>query len=69
MAAYIKAISYYLPESIVSNQDLEKMFPEWSVDKIARKVGVSERRVAVDGQCASDLAELAACKLTRVRYK
>ena len=38
--AYIKAISYYLPEMIVTNEDLLKEFPEWSVDKVAEKVGV-----------------------------
>lgn len=63
MKAYIKAISYYLPETIVSNQDLIEQFPEWTIDKIARKVGVSERRVAGEGQCSSDLAEQAAHKL------
>lgn len=63
MAAYIKAISYYLPDQVVSNQDLVEEFPEWSVEKIAKKVGVNSRHVAGNGQCASDLAELAALKL------
>jgi 3-oxoacyl-[acyl-carrier-protein] synthase III len=61
--AYIKAISYYLPERIVSNSDLVKDFPEWSVDKIAAKVGISERHVASDDECASDLAYHAAKKM------
>ena len=38
MSAFISAISYYLPEAIVSNQDLVEEFPEWSVDKIAKKI-------------------------------
>ena len=63
MASFIKAISYYLPDVIVSNQDLVKEFPEWSVDKIAKKVGVNSRHVVAEGQCASDLAEQAARKL------
>ena len=33
MKAYIKAIDYYLPETILTNEDLVKEFPEWSVDK------------------------------------
>lgn len=37
---YIKGISYYLPERVMTNEELVKEFPEWSVDKIARKVGV-----------------------------
>jgi 3-oxoacyl-[acyl-carrier-protein] synthase-3 len=63
MASFIKAISYYLPDTIVSNQDLVEEFPEWSVDKIAKKVGVVSRHVVAVGQCASDLAEQAARKL------
>ena len=40
MKAYIKAIDYYLPETILTNEDLVKEFPEWSVDKIATKIGI-----------------------------
>lgn len=63
MASFIKAISYILPDTIVTNQDLVEEFPEWSVDKIAKKVGVVSRHVVAEGQCASDLAEQAARKL------
>lgn len=63
MSAFIKAISYYLPDRVVSNQDLVKEFPEWSVEKIAKKIGVNSRHVVDDGQCASDLAEQAARRL------
>lgn len=63
MSAYISAISYYLPETIVSNQDLVEEFPEWSVDKIAKKIGVMNRHVVKEDQCASDMAEQAAKKL------
>jgi 3-oxoacyl-[acyl-carrier-protein] synthase-3 len=63
MKAYIKGISYYLPEKIVSNDDLVKDFPEWDVNKIALKVGVSQRHIAKDNETAGDLAEKAALKL------
>ena len=46
--AYIKAISYYLPEKVVTNEELIKEFPEWSVDKVAQKVGVDSRHLAAD---------------------
>lgn len=65
MAAYIKAISYYLPDQVVSNQDLVEEFPEWSVEKIAKKIGVNSRHIAGKDQCASDLAEQAAIRLFR----
>jgi len=61
--AYIKAISYYLPEKIVTNEELLQEFPEWSVDKVAAKVGVNSRHLAAEDETATDLAERAACKL------
>ncbi len=61
--AYIKGISYCLPESIVTNEELVAEFPEWTVEKIANKVGVKERHVAVKDETATDLAVRAAEKL------
>lgn len=61
--AYIKAISYYLPEKVVTNQELLKEFPEWSVDKVAKKVGVYSRHIANESETAGDMAEKAARKL------
>lgn len=61
--AFIKAISYYLPEKVVTNEELLKEFPEWSVDKVAAKVGVDSRHVAGENETAGDLAEKAARKL------
>lgn len=63
MKAYIKGISYYLPEKIVTNEDLIKDFPEWSVEKVASKVGVNKRHIAGDNETAGDLAEKAALKM------
>ena len=63
MEAYIKAISYYLPENIVTNEDLVKEFPEWTVEKVAGKVGVSQRHVVSKNETASDMATKASEKL------
>ena len=60
---YIKAIAYYLPEREVTNEELLSAFPEWSVDKVAKKVGVCSRRLAAEGETAGDMAEKAARKL------
>ena len=57
--AFIKDIAYYLPQKKVTNEELVKEFPEWSVEKIADKVGVFERRIA-DEETATDLAVMAA---------
>lgn len=61
--AYIKAISYYLPERVVTNEELVSEFPEWSVDKVAQKVGVYARHLAAPDETAGDMAEKAARKL------
>ena len=63
MGAYIRAISYYLPERVITNEDLVKEFPEWDVEKVYNKVGVKERHLAGDTETAGDLAEKAALKL------
>lgn len=62
MKAFIKAISYYLPDSVLSNEDLVKEFPEWTVDKIAGKVGVSKRHIS-GPETATDMALKAAERL------
>ena len=63
MKAFIKALSYYLPEKIVTNEELLKEFPEWSVEKVAQKVGVNSRHLASVDETAGDMAEKAARKL------
>jgi 3-oxoacyl-[acyl-carrier-protein] synthase-3 len=63
MKAYIKAISYFLPDKIVTNEDLIKEFPEWTVEKVASKVGVNQRHIAAKDETAADMATQAAEKL------
>jgi len=63
MKTYIKALAYTLPENEITNEQLVKEFPEWSVDKIADKVGINTRFVASENETSSDLAIKAAEKL------
>lgn len=63
MEAYIKAVSYYLPTKKITNEDLVKEFPEWSVEKIASKVGVDQRGIADENETSVDLATKAAEEL------
>lgn len=63
MGSYIRAISYYLPERILTNEELAQEFPEWDVDKVYNKVGVRRRHLAAAGETAGDLAEKAARNL------
>jgi 3-oxoacyl-[acyl-carrier-protein] synthase III len=63
MACVIKAIEYYLPERTLSNEQLASEFPDWSIEKIQEKTGISQRHIAADSQYVSDLATKAAEKL------
>ncbi len=62
-SSYISAVSYYLPAATLTNEQLSKAFPEWSVDKIMQKVGISTRRIVADDEFTSDLAVAAAQRL------
>ncbi|MFN7890870.1 MAG: ketoacyl-ACP synthase III [Pirellula sp.] len=61
--ASIKAIEYYLPKGLLTNEMLAADFPEWSVEKIHEKTGISTRHITSKDECASDLGVLAAQKL------
>jgi 3-oxoacyl-[acyl-carrier-protein] synthase-3 len=63
MRAFIKGISYYLPAQVLTNEELIKDFPEWSVEKVAAKIGIKERHVVSEDECTSDIAVKAAEKL------
>ena len=63
MSCKIAALSYVLPKIHLSNEKLSSEFPEWSVEKISNKIGISNRCIAADDQCSSDLAFEAAQKL------
>jgi 3-oxoacyl-[acyl-carrier-protein] synthase-3 len=61
--AAIRATAYYLPTAVSTTADLAAEFPEWPVEKIDKKTGISERHIAGPQECASDLAFAAAQKL------
>jgi 3-oxoacyl-[acyl-carrier-protein] synthase III len=61
--ATIDAIEYHLPEGLLTNDMLAADFPEWSVDKIQEKTGISTRHISCQDECASDIGVLAAQKL------
>lgn len=61
--AYIKAVDYYLPERILTNDQIAQKFPEWSAEKVASKVGITERHLSGENETAADMAYQAAEKL------
>ena len=60
---FIKAVSYYLPEKTLTNSELETLFPEWSAEKVSKKVGIDSRHIAAADETACDMAEKAAKNL------
>ena len=65
MGAKITNIEYYLPEQILTNEQLAKQFPDWSSEKIEKKVGIRERHVVREDETALDLALITGKKILK----
>jgi 3-oxoacyl-[acyl-carrier-protein] synthase-3 len=63
MKAFIKSVAYYLPDKVLTNNDLIGIFPEWTVEKVTSKIGISERRIASEKETALDMAVMASLNL------
>lgn len=63
MKVFIKVINYALPEGILTNEQIAKDFPEWTVEKIEKKLGIKQRHIAAENETASDIAIKAAEQL------
>lgn len=61
--AAIKAISSFLPEGELTNYQLAQEFSDFTAEKIYDKTGINVRRIAAEGECASDLGVGAANRL------
>ena len=59
----IRAIAHALPATALTYEDLVARFGEKHVASIYRMSGIRDRRVVAPGQCASDLATVAARRL------
>lgn len=63
MKVFLKHISCYLPEAVLSNSELSQRFPEWSVEKVTNKTGIEKRHISQKNETAGDMAIKAAEKL------
>ena len=61
----ISEIETYFPEKKVTNEDLQKEFPEWSPEKIFNKVGVKQRYTASAEETVLELAVKASEKILK----
>ncbi len=59
----LSAISYYLPDKVLTNDELADLYPGWSAEKIFEKTGIRERHISAENETAGDLGEKAARKL------
>ncbi len=62
-SAAIRAIEVYLPEDVLTNEELAREYPGWSALKIEQKTGIESRHIAGAAECASDMAIEASRKL------
>ncbi|MCX7745953.1 MAG: ketoacyl-ACP synthase III [Clostridia bacterium] len=59
----IKDIAVYLPENVLTNEDLSGKFPEWSPQMLFDKLGIKDRHIAGCNETAVDMAVSASEKL------
>lgn len=60
MMPVLKAIESYFPKDVLTNEMLERDFPEWSVEKISAKIGISTRHIS-NNETVSSMA-ISACR-------
>ena len=65
MSVKILNIEYYLPKTIITNDDLAKQFSDWSSEKIEKKLGIKERHIVKEDETALDLALEAGKKILK----
>ena len=56
----ITRLKYFLPEKILTNNDLGALFPSWDIAQFEKKVGIKARHIASDDETALDLGYKAA---------
>ena len=59
----ILAIEYALPEKILTNAELAKLYANWTAEKIKDKTGIESRHITTANETAADLGIAAAEKL------
>src|SRR4051794_26238955 len=60
---FLTAVSHYLPDGRLGNEQLASRSPSWDAEMIYRKTGIRERHVAGPGETACDLGYRAACRM------
>jgi len=61
--AQIAAIDYYLPEAVLTNEELAQLYPDWPAAVVKEKTGIEGRHIAAADETAADMATKAAQQL------
>ncbi len=61
--ASIGPIAIHYPERAETNEELQRLFPNWDLQVIFEKTGIATRYIAAEHECSSDLGVAAAEKL------
>lgn len=61
VSAGVLGAGHYIPEKVLTNQDLERMV-ETNDEWIVTRTGIKERRIAAEGETTADIASKAAIK-------
>lgn len=56
-------LATYLPERILTNDELAALYPGWTAEKILSKTGIRQRHISAPDETALDMAEKACQKL------
>lgn len=60
MRAILRAIECCVPEQVLTNAELAEIYPEWTAERIVKKLGIVERHIAGADETAADLGVKAA---------
>jgi 3-oxoacyl-[acyl-carrier-protein] synthase-3 len=63
MGVKISAVEYYLPQTKVTNNDIQSISNTWTPEKIEEKIGIKNRYIVQEGETALNLATNACLKL------
>lgn len=63
MTIGISAISYALPDAVLTNAELSERYPHWNMERLVERTGVERRHIAAEGETALDLAARACDEL------
>jgi 3-oxoacyl-[acyl-carrier-protein] synthase-3 len=61
--AVIRAIASYLPDQVLTNEQLAQEFDGLDPEKVLAKTGINSRHISGENECASDLGVAAAQRL------